>query len=324
MKAITREEYGGPEVLRLSTVAQPEPKATEVRIKVKAAGFNPMDRHIMRGLLPIRPQLGLFKPKRQGLGVDVAGVIDKVGEQVTDYQVGDAVFGATEAINGFAEYCVLEPGRMAIKPEGLSFEAVAALPIAANTALESLQVLGKVQPGATLLINGASGGVGTYMVQLARNMGMQVTGVCSTANLEMVKSLGAHEVIDYTKEDWTKSGKTYDYILSNIGNHSMSTYKKLLNPGGTCLVIGMIPISLKRLFGAMFAGMFLSKFSDKTLKVLTTNVNAKNLAELARMQEEGALVSQIEQRYTLDSIPQAMQHLESNRVKGKLVALIDE
>src|SRR5881296_3710496 len=245
MKAIVRMAYGGVEVLRLEEIEKPVPKDGQVLVKIHAASANPADYHAMRGgmarvLAPLitRENIGLRKPKDPSFGSDIAGTIETVGPNVTKFKVGDEVFGTcTKGSGGFAEYACAREVRLALKPENITFEEAAGIPIAALTALQGLRDKGKVQPGQKVLINGASGGVGTFAVQIAKSYGADVTGVCSTRNVELVQSLGADHVIDYTKEDFTKGDQHYDVILDNVGNHSLSEYRRLLTPNGIYVLI---------------------------------------------------------------------------------------
>ena len=241
MKAAVNRRYGPPDVVQIEDVEKPAPKDDEVLIKVRAASVNPLDWHGMRGKPYVMRLLGgLRKPKRPRLGVDVAGQVEAVGKNVTRFKPGDDVFGCWLGLWTFAEYaCVPEPA-LVIKPDNLTFEQAAAVPVAAFTALQGLRDKGHIQPGQKVLINGAAGGVGTFAVQIAKWLGADVTGVCSTRNVDMVRSLGADRVIDYTQEDFTKSGpedgQRYAVILDAVGNRSLSAYRRVLNPKGICVI----------------------------------------------------------------------------------------
>src|SRR3989454_8673803 len=237
MKAIVCTQYGSPDVLRLKEVEKPAPKEDEVLVTIHAASANPLDWHLMRGS-PFRARLGggLRKPKDPRLGVDIAGRVEAVGNNVTQFQPGNEVFGTLKG--GFAEYACAREDRLALKPANNSFEEAAAAPVVAFTALQGLRDKGKIQPGQKVLVNGASGGVGTFAVQIAKSFGTEVTGVCSTRNLDMVRSIGADHVIDYTREDFTKSGQRYDLILAVNGYHSISAYKRALHPEGVYVMTG--------------------------------------------------------------------------------------
>src|SRR5947208_12980794 len=241
MKAIVYRNYGSPDVLRLEEIEKPTAGDDEVLIKVRAAAVNPLDLLFRGTSYMVRMITGLRKPKDTRLGVDVAGQVEAVGRNVTQFKPGDAVFGTCKG--AFAEYVCASESAVVVKPDNVTFEQAASVPIAALTALQGLRLgglgdKGHIQPGHKVLINGASGGVGTFAVQIAKSFGAEVTGVCSTRNVEMVQSLGADHVIDYTKEDFTKGGQRYDVILDNVGNHSLSEYRRLLTPNGTYVLIG--------------------------------------------------------------------------------------
>src|SRR5437016_1152073 len=238
VKAIIRQKYGSPDVLELTEVEAPAPKDNEVLVEIHAASANPLDWHYMRGA-PFLARLGegLRKPRDTRLGVDIAGRVEAVGNNVTQFQPGDEVLG--DCAGGFAEYASARENKLALKPANISFEEAAAVPVAAITALQGLRDMGKIQPGQKVLVNGASGGVGTFAVQIARSFGTEVTGVCSTRNVDLVRSIGADHVIDYTKEDFTKSEQRYDLIFDLIGNHSFSERRRILNPNGICVMAGV-------------------------------------------------------------------------------------
>lgn len=237
MKAVRYHKYGSPDVLRCEEVEKPAPGDDEVLIRVRAASVNPLDWHFMRGLpYMVRMVAGLGKPKDPRLGVDVAGQVEAVGKNVTQFKPGAAVFGSCRGT--FAEYACTTESALATKPDNVTFEQAAAVPVAAFTALQGLRDEGKIQPGHRVLINGASGGVGTLAVQIAKWIGADVTGVCSTRNVEMVRSLGADQVIDYSREDFTKSGNRYDIFFDGVGNHSLSACRRVLNPNGVYVPFG--------------------------------------------------------------------------------------
>src|SRR5437016_382935 len=233
MKAIVHCEYGGPEVLTLADIEKPVPTDNQVLVKVRAASLNPLDLMI-RGFWPLRPITGMRKPKDTRLGVDYAGTVEAVGKNVTRFKPGDEVFGGKNG--ALAEYvCVLADRAVTLKSANVTFEQAASVPVAAITALQGLRDKGKIKPGQKVLVNGASGGVGTFAVQIAKSFGTEVTGVCSTRNLEMVRSIGADHVIDYTKEDFTKTDQRYDLIFDLVGNHSFLERRRILNPNGICV-----------------------------------------------------------------------------------------
>ncbi len=250
MKAIVHCEYGGPEVLKLEELEKPVPNDNQLLVKVHAASINPLDLTI-RGPLLLRPLFGLRKPKDTRLGVDYAGTVEAVGKNVTQFKPGDEVFGGKNG--ALAEYvCVLADRAVVLKPKNMTFEQAASVPVAAITALQGLRDKGKIQAGQKVLINGASGGVGTFAVQIAKSFGTEVTGVCSTRNLDMVRSIGADHVIDYTKEDFTKSEQRYDLIYDLVGNHSFSERRRVLTPNGICVMAGTRRSRMARRYGGAF------------------------------------------------------------------------
>src|SRR6188474_3217833 len=255
MKAIIYTEYGSPDVLQLMEVEKPSPKDNEVLVKIYASSANPADWHLMRAEpFLARLENGLLKPKNTKLGADVAGRVEAVGRNVTQFQAGDDVFGELplDGLGSFAEYVCSTEDALALKPANITFEQAGAVPLAAFTALQGLRNKGQIQPGQKVLINGAAGGVGTFAVQIAKSFGTEVTGVCSTRNLDLVRSIGADHVIDYMKEDFTKTDQRYDLIFDLIGNHSFSERRRILSPNGICAVAGFT--SLSRLFQFMLLG----------------------------------------------------------------------
>ena len=267
MKAIVYTKYGSPDVLQFKEVEKPAPTDGQILVKIYAASANPLDWHLMRAS-PFLARLagGLRKPKDPRLGADFAGRVEAVGANVAQFQPGDEVFGASTG--AFAEYICVAESEVALKPANLSFEQAAAVPVAATTALQGLRDTGQIHTGQRVLVNGASGGVGTYAVQIARAFGTEVTGVCSTRNLDMVRSIGADHAIDYMKEDFTRTGQHYDLIYDAVGNSSVSAYRRALNPGGTCVVAGFT--SLPRLFEHMLLGPLRSKFGSKKVGLMGT------------------------------------------------------
>jgi len=238
MKAIVYTEYGPPEVLQLKEVEKPTAKADEVLVNVQAVSVNPFEWHHLRGApFPLRLSSGLLKPKHKILGLDIAGRVEAAGRNIKQFQPGDEVFGVSD-FGAFAEYVSAREAGLVLKPANISFEEAAAAPVVAFSALQGLRDKGQIQPGQKVLINGASGGVGTFAVQIAKSFGAEVTGVCSTRNLDMVRSIGADQVIDYTEEDFTQNGPRYDLIIENVGNRSVSDLKRALSPQGICVIIG--------------------------------------------------------------------------------------
>jgi NADPH:quinone reductase-like Zn-dependent oxidoreductase len=323
MKAIVYCDYGSPDVLKLEMVEKPVPGDSQLLIRVRAVSVNPLDWHYMRGSPYIaRMDMGLRKPKVTRLGVDFAGVVESVGRSVTQFKPGDEVFGGRTG--ALAEYVtVRENGAVVLKPANLTFEQAAGVSVAAITALQGLRDEGGVQPGQKVLINGASGGVGTFAVQIAKSLGANVTGVCSTRNVDMVRSIGADRVIDYTKEDFTKSGERYDVILDNVGNHSLSDLRRLLNPTGKYVMIGgpsgrwidPLPRALKALV--------LSMFVSQDMGFFVSNLNKTDLTVLRDLMAAGKVTPVIDRRYTLSEIAAAIGYLETGRARGKVVITVD-
>ncbi len=283
MKAIVYTQYGPPDVLQVKEVEKPAPNDGEILVKIHAASANPLDWHLMRGA-PFLARLagGLRKPKDPRLGADIAGRVEAVGNNVTQFQPGDEVFGA--CTGSFAEYASVPENTLALKPTKSSFEQAAAVPVAAITALQGLRDKGHIQPGQKVLVNGASGGVGTFAVQIAKAFGAEVTGVCSTRNVGMVRSIGADHVIDYTQEDFTRNGQHYDLIYDAVGNRSVSDYKRALNPKGTCAIAGFQ--SLPRLFEHMVLGPLMSKTGNKKVGLMgIAKMNQKDLVYMKELLE---------------------------------------
>ncbi|MCW5719381.1 MAG: NAD(P)-dependent alcohol dehydrogenase [Bauldia sp.] len=312
MKAWVSDRYGGPEVMQLREVPVPAPGPGAVLVKVHAASVNPADWHVLRGKpLFARATLGLFRPKHKILGGDVAGTVEALGPGVTGYAVGDAVFGnlLDDGFGGFAEYVVVPVKVLAHKPENVSFEDAAALPMAAVTALEGFRKHGDVRPGQRVLVNGASGGIGHFAVQIAKAGGAEVTGVTSTRNLDFVRNLGADHVIDYTTTDFTRTGQTWDRILDAVGNRSVSDMRRALAPGGASVILGFTSMGKHLGFGLR---------GGRQMPVLTAHASAENLRELGAMAAAGTLRPSIERRFPFAEVPAAVALLETLRVRGKL------
>ncbi len=318
MKAILFTKYGSPDVLQFTDVEKPIPGDDEVLVKVHAASANPADWHIMRGA-PFLARLvnGLFKPKHPRLGADVAGRVEATGKNVTQFHAGDEVFGelSLNKMGSFAEYVCANEDTFALKPVNMTFEQAAAVPLAAFTALQGLRDKGQIKSGQKVLINGASGGVGTFAVQIAKSYGTEVTGVCSTRNLELVRSIGADHVIDYTKEDFTNNGQRYDLIFDAIGNRSVSDLKRALTPNGIGSIAGFT--SLPLLFSAMF-------FGGKQVGLMeTASANKKDLLFIKELLESGKIVPVIDRAYPLSETPEAIRYLETSRARGKVVITVE-
>jgi len=318
MKAIIYTEYGSPDVLNLEEVRDPTPKEDEVLVKVHAASVNAADWHLLRAdPFPVRFVYGLLKPKNRILGADIAGRVEAVGGNVKQYKSGDEVFGDISACSwgGFAEYVCARENALVLKPANVTFEQAAAVPMAAVTALQGLHE-GQIQPGQKVLINGASGGVGTFAVQIAKSLGAEVTGVCSTSKLDMVRSIGADHVIDYTQEDFTQNGQHYDLILAANGYHPISQYKRALSPNGIYVMTGG---SGAQMFQAMFLGPIMSMTGSKKMGNTMTKPNKKDLALLAELLETGKVVPVIDRRYPLSEVAEAIRYLEEGHARGKVV-----
>jgi NADPH:quinone reductase-like Zn-dependent oxidoreductase len=324
MKAIVYRCYGAPEVLKLEDIEKPAPKEHEVLVRVRAASVNPLDWHFMRGKpYVMRLDAGLGAPDNMRIGVDFAGVVEAVGPLVTRFKVGDEVFGGKRG--AFAEYvAVSELRAVVLKPASVSFAQAAAVPIAGLTALQGLRDKAHVGAGQKVLINGASGGVGTFAVQIARDMGAEVTGVCSTRNVELVRSLGAAHVIDYTREDFTEGSERYDVIFDSIGNHSVLALRRVLTPQGTLVVVGA-PTGGAFLGGltVMLDAVVVSPFVSQHLEPFLAELNAPDLTRLAELMQANRLTSVIDRTYPLAQTPEAIAYLEAGHARGKVVIAVE-
>ena len=325
MKAIVYHKYGPPDVLNLEEVPKPTPNDDEVLVKVHAASANPADWHLLRATpFFARLMVGLLKPKYQILGSDIAGRVEAVGSNVKQFQPGDKVFGDKFACGwgGFAEYVSVDEDRLVLKPANISFEEAASVPLAAFTALQGLSDKGQIQSGQKVLINGASGGVGTFAVQIAKSFGAEVTGVCSTRNLDMVLSIGADHVIDYTQEDFTKNGRTYDLIYCAVGNRSAGDYKRALNPNGICVVAGFTTLS-HMLFQVLFLGAWVSMTGSKKIGAMGTVIpNKEDLVFIKELLETGKVLPVVDRRYPLSETAEAIRYLEEGHTRGKVVITV--
>jgi NADPH:quinone reductase-like Zn-dependent oxidoreductase len=313
MKAFIYERYGPPETLRIAEVDTPAPNIDEVLVKVLGASVNAADWHVLRGKpLFSRATLGLLRPKHQILGVDVAGQVEAVGSGVTRFKPGDQVYAnlLDHGYGGFAEYASVPVDVVSLKPAKLSFEEAAAVPMAATTALQGLRRHGELQPTDNVLINGASGGVGSFAVQIAKASGAEVTAVTSTRNLDLVGSLGADQVIDYAKEDFTRAGRRYDRILDTVGNQSVPDLRRALAEGGKAAVTGFT--SVAKLLGVSLRG-------GKDVAQVQAHVTAKDLELLSELIEAGKVRPQIDRRYRFAEIPAAIAYLEQGHARGKVV-----
>ena len=323
MKAIVQYKYGPPDVLELQEVDKPVVQDDQVLVRVQAASVNPLDWHFLRGT-PLfgRLAMGLLKPRNKILGADIAGRVEAVGRDVTQFQPGDEVFGASERLGAFAEYVCVTENAFALKPTSTTFEEAAAVPVAAVTALQGLRDKGQIQPGQRVLINGASGGVGTFAVQIGKSFGAEVTGVCSTGNLDMVRSIGANQVIDYTQEDFTNNHQRYDLIIDAVGNRSVSDLKRALSPKGTCVIIGFSSLAL--LFQAMFLGPWMSLIGSKKIGLMgTAKPNSADVDFLKELLGAGKLVPVIDRSYPLSEVAEAIRYLEEGHARGKVVITVE-
>jgi NADPH:quinone reductase-like Zn-dependent oxidoreductase len=322
MKAVVYSNYGSPDVLEIRDVKKPVPNDDQVLIKVRAASINPLDWHFIEGTPYImRIGVGLRKPKDPRLGVDMSGQVEAVGKNVTQFKPGDEVFGGRNG--AFAEYvCARADRAIVLKPANLTFEQAACVPIAAITALQGLRDKGKIQPGQKVLINGASGGVGTFAVQIAKTFGADVTGVCSTRNLDLVRSLGADHVIDYTKEDFTKGEQRYDLILDNVGNQPLSGFRRALQPKGICVMIGGGGPNDGGLIGPMarpVKALLMSPFVSQKMGMFMADLNKQDLTILGDLMQSGKVTPVIDRTYPLSQIAEAIRYLEQGHARGKVV-----
>lgn len=322
MKAVVQRAYGSAEVLTLEVVAMPTIQNDEVLIRVRAASVNHADWVYTTGLpMLARLSFGLGKPRDRIRGKDVAGLIEAVGADVTQFQVGDEVYG--EVVAGtFAEYTVASADLVEIKPANLTFEQAATVPLAGQTALQGLRDGGRLQAGQTVLINGASGGVGTFAVQIAKALGAEVTGVCSTRNAELVRSLGADHVVDYTREDFTESGVRYDLILDLIGNHSLTRCRRALAREGTLVLSSGTGGRILGPMGRILRALILSMFVRQKLRIFTAVPGAESLSQLRDLIESGQVRPAIDKTYPLSEVPEAIRYFAEDHARGKIVITV--
>jgi NADPH:quinone reductase-like Zn-dependent oxidoreductase len=326
MKAALRYCYGSPEVVKYGDVAKPSAGDKEVLIKVRAASVNPYDYHFMEGtpyLVRTDSDAGFGAPRNPQLGVDFSGTVEAVGKGVTRFKPGDEVFGGADG--AFAEYVVVaEDGAIAPKPGNMSFEQAASVGIAGTTALQALRDSGHLHAGQKVLINGASGGVGTFAVQIAKSMGAEVTGVCSTRNLELVRSIGADHVVDYTREDFTRGAQRYDLIIDNVATHSVIEYHRVLNPEGIYVQIGAT--DLGKWFGFLkltIEGKMVAPFVRQKFGMMGAHLARDDLGVLATLMESGKLTPVIDRRYKLSEAGEALGYVEKGHARGKVVLTVD-
>jgi NADPH:quinone reductase-like Zn-dependent oxidoreductase len=327
MKAVVYTEYGSPDVLEIREIKKPTPNDDQVLVKVRAVAINPLDWHFMEGKPYIVRAMtgGMRKPKSPQLGVDLAGEVEAVGKNVTQFKPGDEVFGTGHGA-AFAEYVCANKTKLVLKPANVTFAEGAAVPIAALTALQGLRDYGKIQPGQKVLINGASGGVGTYAVQIAKTLGAEVTGVCSTRNVELVKSLGADHVIDYTREDFTKGNERFDVILDNVGTQPLSGFKRILKPNGILVMIGGGGPNDGKWIGPMarpIKAKLMSPFVSQKMRMMLAEIRQEDLATMADLMQSGKVKSVIDRTYPLGQVREAMRYLEQGHARGKVILTVD-
>jgi NADPH:quinone reductase-like Zn-dependent oxidoreductase len=323
MKAIVYTHYGPPEVLQLKEVAKPAPKENEVLVKILAASANPADWHLIEGK-PFLARIiaGLPRPKNPFPGHDFAGRVEAVGSGVAQFKPGDDVFG--EIMGGaFAEYVCMTEDKVALKPANISYEGAASVPMVGFTAIQGLRDFAHLQAGQKVLINGASGGIGTFAVQYARSIGADVTGVCSTKNVDLVKSLGASQVIDYTRDDFSQTGQQYDVIYCTVGNRSAAAYRRALKPGGVCIVAGFTTMP-HMLVQVMLLGSLLSLAGSRKIGGMgTAQALPADLRLIKDLLESGTVVPVIDRRYPLSETAEAIRYLETGRARGKVIITMD-
>jgi NADPH:quinone reductase-like Zn-dependent oxidoreductase len=320
MKAIVYYKYGSPDVLELKDIDKPVVSDNDILVRIHAASVNPYDWHFMRGTPYILRAMegGLLKPKTPRLGVDMAGTVEAVGKNVTGFKPGDEVFGGGKG--AFAEYVCASEKALALKSANVKFEQAAAMPIAGLTALQALRDKGKIQPGQKVLINGASGGVGTLAVQIAKWLGAEVTGVCGTKNIDMVRSIGADHVIGYVQENFTKSKQSYDLIFDTVGNHSLSDIRRVLKPKGILVMVG--GESKGNWLGPMLPFLMISlksPFVSQTIVPFMASRSQKDLLTLGELLETGRVTPVIDRIYPLAEVPEAIRYLELGHARGKVI-----
>jgi NADPH:quinone reductase-like Zn-dependent oxidoreductase len=321
MKVIVYHDYGPPDVLRYEDIETPTAGDDEVLVRVRAASVNPLDWRFIRGKpYPIRIMTGLSKPNKRP-GVDVSGQVEAVGRNVTQFEPGDQVFGTCRG--AFAEYAIASESSLVKKPDHVTFEQAASIPVAALTALQGLRDKGHIQPGQKVLINGAAGGVGTFAVQIAKWLGAHVTGVCSTRNVEMVRSIGADHVIDYTQEDFTKSAERYDLIFDCIGNHPLSACRRVLNHNGIHLIVGGKADPTLAGLARVIATLVLSRFMSQKAFMFIAKQNKEDLTTIGELMEAGKVTAVIDKRYRLSEAPEAIRYLETGHARGKVVVTVE-
>jgi NADPH:quinone reductase-like Zn-dependent oxidoreductase len=322
MRAAVYTAYGPPEVVQVRDVEEPVPKADEVRIKVRAASINPIDYHVMKGRpYATRLMLGLRRPRWKTPGRDVAGQVEAIGETVTRFRPGDVVFGACSG--GLAEHVCAPERALVSKPAGVTFEQAGSVAVAALTALQGLRDKGGMRAGQKVLINGAAGGVGTFAVQIAKSLGANVTGVCSTRNVEMVRSIGANRVIDYTREDFTEGRERYDVILDCVGNRPLSACRRALSPDGTFVIVGAMKKKMGSILARALNALVSSRLGKQKFVMFIAKVSTEDLTLLRDLMAEGKVTPVIDRRYALSEVAEAIGYLEEGHARGKVVITMD-
>lgn len=322
MKAILVPKYGSPDVLQFADVEKPVPNEDQVLVKIVATGVNPLDWHGMRGE-PFLVRMGgeFRRPKDPRLGADIAGRVEAVGKNITEFKPGDEVFGAV-GVGGFAEYICTREKNLALKPANVSFERAAAAPVVGYTAIQGFRYAGGIWAGQKVLVNGAAGGIGTFAVQYAKSCGAEVTGVCSTRNLDLVRSIGADHVVDYTGEDFTRNGQKYDLIYDSIGNRSAFDYRRALKPQGICVIAGFT--SMLRLIEYMILGPLVSKKGGRQVTGMgISNANKEDLLMIKELLETGRVLPVIDRRYPLRETAEAVRYLETLHARGKVIINVE-
>jgi NADPH:quinone reductase-like Zn-dependent oxidoreductase len=324
MKAIVHRCYGSPDVIRLEDIPKPTPKDDEILVRVHAASVNPLDWHYLEGTpYMVRFEGGFGRPEDPRLGVDFSGTVEAVGRSVTRFKPGDEVFGGK--FGALAQYVTVREARaVTLKPASVSHEQAAAVAIAALTALQGLRDKGQLRSGQNVLVNGASGGVGTFAVQIAKSFGATVTGVCSTRNVELVRAIGADHVIDYTQEDFTRGSQRYDLILDNVSTHSLSDYKRVMTPNGVYVMIGSTDPG--RWFGWLVRpaeAWLLSPFTSQKFGMILAELNRDDLATLAELMESGKVTPVVDRTYKLSESAEALRYLEKGHARGKVVVTVE-
>ena len=324
MKAIVHRCYGSPDVIRYEDLPRPAPADNEILVKVQAASVNPLDWHYLEGTpYMLRIEAGFGKPDDPRLGVDFSGTVEAVGKSISRFKPGDEVFGGK--FGALAQYIVVREERaVALKPASVTHEQAAAVAIAGVTALQALRDNGHIHAGQNVLVNGASGGVGTFAVQIAKSFGANVTGVCSTHNVDLVRSIGADHVIDYTREDFTQGARRYDLIVDNVGSHSLLEYKRVMSPGGILVIIGSTTPG--NWFGWLWKPLqawVLSPFTSQKFNTIFAELNKDDLGLLAELMQSGKLTAVIDRTYKLSDSAEALRYLEKGHARGKVVVAVE-